>query len=51
VLGGRAPSLVSGSGRALKDAVRLERFDVTPLGTDVLLEADVAAAPILNVSR
>lgn len=48
VLGGRAPALVRGGGRALKDAVRLEPFEITPLGADVLLEADVAAAPILE---
>jgi diaminohydroxyphosphoribosylaminopyrimidine deaminase/5-amino-6-(5-phosphoribosylamino)uracil reductase len=42
LLGGRtAPSLVSGGGRSLKDAIRLETFEVTRLGADVLLEADV----------
>jgi diaminohydroxyphosphoribosylaminopyrimidine deaminase/5-amino-6-(5-phosphoribosylamino)uracil reductase len=42
LLGGRtAPSLVGGAGRSLKDAIRLEAFEVTPLGTDLLLEADV----------
>jgi diaminohydroxyphosphoribosylaminopyrimidine deaminase/5-amino-6-(5-phosphoribosylamino)uracil reductase len=42
LLGGRtAPSLVGGTGRRLKDALRLGAFEVTPLGPDVLLEADV----------
>ena len=46
LLGGRtAPSLVGGAGRSLKDAIRLEAFQVTPLGSDLLLEADVAPAP------
>jgi diaminohydroxyphosphoribosylaminopyrimidine deaminase/5-amino-6-(5-phosphoribosylamino)uracil reductase len=46
VLGGRtAPSLVGGAGRRLKDAVRLGAFDVTRLGPDILLEADVTTAP------
>jgi diaminohydroxyphosphoribosylaminopyrimidine deaminase/5-amino-6-(5-phosphoribosylamino)uracil reductase len=42
LLGGReAPSLVGGAGRALKDAVRLGPFEVTRVGDDLLLEADV----------
>lgn len=42
LLGGReAPSVVGGAGRALKDAVRLGPFEVTHLGDDLLLEADV----------
>lgn len=44
VLGGRAPALVGGAGRALKDAVRLEAFEITPVGADVLLEADVTSS-------
>jgi diaminohydroxyphosphoribosylaminopyrimidine deaminase/5-amino-6-(5-phosphoribosylamino)uracil reductase len=43
ILGGRqAPTAVGGQGRALKDAVRLLGMTVTPVGEDVLLEADVA---------
>ncbi|MBI1735137.1 MAG: bifunctional diaminohydroxyphosphoribosylaminopyrimidine deaminase/5-amino-6-(5-phosphoribosylamino)uracil reductase RibD [Candidatus Rokubacteria bacterium] len=43
LLGGRAAtSLVGGAGRRLKESVRLGPFEVTPLGADVLLEADVA---------
>jgi diaminohydroxyphosphoribosylaminopyrimidine deaminase/5-amino-6-(5-phosphoribosylamino)uracil reductase len=46
LLGGRtAPSLVGGAGRRLKDALRLAAFEVTPLGADVLLEADVVRGP------
>jgi diaminohydroxyphosphoribosylaminopyrimidine deaminase/5-amino-6-(5-phosphoribosylamino)uracil reductase len=42
LLGGRAaPSLIGGIGRALDDAVRLRDIEVTVLGDDVLLEADV----------
>jgi diaminohydroxyphosphoribosylaminopyrimidine deaminase/5-amino-6-(5-phosphoribosylamino)uracil reductase len=42
LLGGRdAPGVVGGAGRSLKDALRLGRPTVTPLGDDVLLEADV----------
>jgi diaminohydroxyphosphoribosylaminopyrimidine deaminase / 5-amino-6-(5-phosphoribosylamino)uracil reductase len=42
LLGGRtAPTAVGGAGRDLKSAVRLARPTVTPLGDDVLLEADV----------
>jgi diaminohydroxyphosphoribosylaminopyrimidine deaminase/5-amino-6-(5-phosphoribosylamino)uracil reductase len=42
LLGGRAAtSLVGGTGRRLKDAIRLGPFEATPLGADVLLEADV----------
>jgi diaminohydroxyphosphoribosylaminopyrimidine deaminase/5-amino-6-(5-phosphoribosylamino)uracil reductase len=45
LLGGRAaPSLVGGPGRALVDRVALDTFEVTCLGADVLLEADVAAS-------
>ncbi|MBI2216415.1 MAG: bifunctional diaminohydroxyphosphoribosylaminopyrimidine deaminase/5-amino-6-(5-phosphoribosylamino)uracil reductase RibD [Candidatus Rokubacteria bacterium] len=45
LLGGRgAPSLVGGSGRTLKDRVALDDFEVTRLGPDVLLEADVAGS-------
>jgi diaminohydroxyphosphoribosylaminopyrimidine deaminase/5-amino-6-(5-phosphoribosylamino)uracil reductase len=43
LLGGRAaPGLVGGSGRSLGDAVRLRDLEVTVIGDDVLLEADVA---------
>lgn len=42
LLGGRdAPSVLEGAGRALKDAVRLSPFEITPLGDDLLLEADI----------
>jgi diaminohydroxyphosphoribosylaminopyrimidine deaminase/5-amino-6-(5-phosphoribosylamino)uracil reductase len=42
LLGGRdAPSAVGGAGLALKDALPLGPFTITPLGEDVLLEADV----------
>jgi diaminohydroxyphosphoribosylaminopyrimidine deaminase / 5-amino-6-(5-phosphoribosylamino)uracil reductase len=42
LLGGRAaPSLIGGEGRALKDRVRLGALEVTRLGTDLLVEADV----------
>jgi len=42
LLGGRqAPGVAGGAGRALKDAVRLGAFEVTRLGDDLLLEADV----------
>lgn len=42
LLGGRAaPTPVAGAGRELKSAVRLGVFEVTPLGADLLLEADV----------
>jgi diaminohydroxyphosphoribosylaminopyrimidine deaminase/5-amino-6-(5-phosphoribosylamino)uracil reductase len=44
LLGGRAaPTVVGGRGRELKHAVRLVApMTVTPLGDDVLIEADVA---------
>jgi diaminohydroxyphosphoribosylaminopyrimidine deaminase/5-amino-6-(5-phosphoribosylamino)uracil reductase len=42
LVGGRAaPTPVGGTGRELKSAVRLGAFEVTPLGDDVLIEADV----------
>jgi diaminohydroxyphosphoribosylaminopyrimidine deaminase/5-amino-6-(5-phosphoribosylamino)uracil reductase len=42
LIGGRgATPVVGGSGRELKNAVRLSGFTVTPLGEDLLLEADV----------
>lgn len=42
LLGGRtAPSVVGGSGRALKERVRLGPLTVTRLGDDLLIEADV----------
>jgi diaminohydroxyphosphoribosylaminopyrimidine deaminase/5-amino-6-(5-phosphoribosylamino)uracil reductase len=42
LLGGRAaPGVVGGAGRELKSAVRLGPTTVTPLGDDLLLEADV----------
>ncbi len=42
LLGGReAAPVVAGTGRALKDAVRLSPFEVTRLSDDLLLEADV----------
>ena len=42
LLGGReAPGVLGGSGRELKSAVRLGPVSVTPLGDDLLLEADV----------
>lgn len=42
LLGGRAaPSPIGGAGRTLKDALPLGPFAVTPLGDDLLLEADV----------
>jgi diaminohydroxyphosphoribosylaminopyrimidine deaminase / 5-amino-6-(5-phosphoribosylamino)uracil reductase len=43
LLGGRhASSVVAGAGRELKRAVRLGAFGVTPLGDDLLLEADIS---------
>ena len=43
LLGGReAPTALGGRGRELKAAVRLEGMTVTPVGDDLLLEADVA---------
>src|SRR5207244_714949 len=45
LLGGReAPGVVGGAGRDLKSAVRLGPVSVTPLGDDLLLEADVVKA-------
>jgi diaminohydroxyphosphoribosylaminopyrimidine deaminase/5-amino-6-(5-phosphoribosylamino)uracil reductase len=42
LVGGRgATPLVGGAGRRLKDAVRLGPLEVTPLGRDLLIEADV----------
>lgn len=42
LLGGReAPTLVSGAGRALKDAVRLGPLAVRHVGDDLLIESDV----------
>jgi diaminohydroxyphosphoribosylaminopyrimidine deaminase/5-amino-6-(5-phosphoribosylamino)uracil reductase len=42
LLGGRAATgIVGGGGRELKNALRLTAPSVTPLGDDVLLEADV----------
>jgi len=43
LLGGRAaPGVVGGSGRALKDGVRLQDLAVRSVGDDLLIEADVA---------
>jgi len=45
LLGGReATGIVGGGGRELKSALRLTAPSVTPLGDDVLLEADVVRA-------
>jgi diaminohydroxyphosphoribosylaminopyrimidine deaminase / 5-amino-6-(5-phosphoribosylamino)uracil reductase len=45
LLGGReATGIVGGGGRELKNALRLSAPSVTPLGDDVLLEADVVRA-------
>jgi diaminohydroxyphosphoribosylaminopyrimidine deaminase/5-amino-6-(5-phosphoribosylamino)uracil reductase len=42
LVGGRAaPTAVGGAGRELKSAVRLGAVTVTPLGDDLLIEADV----------
>jgi diaminohydroxyphosphoribosylaminopyrimidine deaminase/5-amino-6-(5-phosphoribosylamino)uracil reductase len=42
LIGGRgATPVVGGAGRELKNAVRLSGFTVTPLGDDLLVEADV----------
>ncbi len=43
--GRRATPVVGGAGRELKSAVRLGRFAVTPMGDDLLLEADVVRQP------
>jgi diaminohydroxyphosphoribosylaminopyrimidine deaminase / 5-amino-6-(5-phosphoribosylamino)uracil reductase len=46
LLGGReAPSVVSGNGRALKDAVRLGHLSVRQVAEDLLIEADVVRDP------
>ena len=46
LIGGRgATPVVGGSGRELKSAVRLGSFTVTPLGDDLLVEADVVREP------
>jgi diaminohydroxyphosphoribosylaminopyrimidine deaminase/5-amino-6-(5-phosphoribosylamino)uracil reductase len=46
LVGGRtAPSVVGGAGRGLKSGVRLGPLTVTPVGDDVLLEADVIREP------
>src|SRR5439155_859537 len=46
VVGGRtAPSVVGGVGRELKSAVRLGPLTVTPVGGDILVEADVIREP------
>jgi len=42
LIGGRgATPVVGGAGRELKSAIRLGGFTVTPLGDDLLIEADV----------
>ena len=43
--GARAPTAASGQGRALADALRLRGVTVTPLGSDWLVEGDVARGP------
>ncbi|MGH7303135.1 MAG: bifunctional diaminohydroxyphosphoribosylaminopyrimidine deaminase/5-amino-6-(5-phosphoribosylamino)uracil reductase RibD, partial [Candidatus Rokuibacteriota bacterium] len=46
LIGGRgATPVVGGVGRELKSAVRLSEFTVTPLGGDLLVEADVIRDP------
>ena len=46
LIGGRgATAVVQGAGRELKSAVRLGAFTVTPLGDDLLIEADVVRDP------
>lgn len=46
LLGGReATGIVGGAGRDLKAALRLGRLTVTPVGDDVLIEADVLRDP------
>jgi diaminohydroxyphosphoribosylaminopyrimidine deaminase/5-amino-6-(5-phosphoribosylamino)uracil reductase len=45
LLGGReAIGVIGGAGRELKNALRLGPISVTPLGDDLLLEADVVRA-------
>jgi diaminohydroxyphosphoribosylaminopyrimidine deaminase/5-amino-6-(5-phosphoribosylamino)uracil reductase len=46
LIGGRgATPVVGGAGRELKSAIRLGGFTVTPLGDDLLVEADVVREP------
>jgi len=46
LIGGRgATPVMAGAGRELKSAVRLGGFTVTPLGDDLLIEADVVRGP------
>jgi diaminohydroxyphosphoribosylaminopyrimidine deaminase/5-amino-6-(5-phosphoribosylamino)uracil reductase len=46
LLGGRdAPGIVGGAGRDLKAALRLGALTTTPLGDDLLIEADVLRDP------
>ena len=46
LLGGRdAPTVVGGVGRELKSAIRLDELTARPVGSDLLLEADVAREP------
>src|SRR5712691_6123293 len=46
LVGGRAaPSVVGGAGRELKNGVRLGPLTVTPVGDDILVEADVIRGP------
>jgi diaminohydroxyphosphoribosylaminopyrimidine deaminase/5-amino-6-(5-phosphoribosylamino)uracil reductase len=46
LIGGRgATPVVGGAGRELKSAVRLGGFTLTPLGDDLLVEADVVRGP------
>ncbi|HYY06883.1 MAG TPA: bifunctional diaminohydroxyphosphoribosylaminopyrimidine deaminase/5-amino-6-(5-phosphoribosylamino)uracil reductase RibD [Candidatus Limnocylindria bacterium] len=46
LVGGRtAPSVVGGAGRELKGAVRLGPLSITPVGDDILVEADVIREP------
>jgi diaminohydroxyphosphoribosylaminopyrimidine deaminase/5-amino-6-(5-phosphoribosylamino)uracil reductase len=46
LVGGRAaPSVVGGAGRELKSGVRLGPLTVTPVGDDILVEADVIRGP------
>jgi len=46
LIGGRgATPVVGGAGRELKSAIRLGGFTVTPLGDDLLIEADVVRDP------
>ncbi len=46
LVGGRtAPSVVGGGGRELKSAVRLGPLTITPVGDDILVEADVIREP------